>query len=124
MHQRPFSLALPALLSVAGATLLTACGGDDDNVPSTPPGVTSMSHGPSSQVCVNRSNRWPASPNCVWPSRAVVHETMTHSPSGRAIGSTAAVVVVDPCGAPLGRRQAGGARGYLADNVAGKFEVR
>ena len=37
MHQRPFSLALPALLSVAGATLLTACGGDDDNVPSTPP---------------------------------------------------------------------------------------
>ena len=39
MHQRPFSLALPALLSVAGATLLTACGGDDDNVPSTPPVV-------------------------------------------------------------------------------------
>ena len=39
MHQRPLSLALPALLSVAGATLLTACGGDDDNVPSTPPVV-------------------------------------------------------------------------------------
>lgn len=39
MRKRSLPYALPAILSLAGATLLTACGGDDDNTKPSEPAV-------------------------------------------------------------------------------------